>query len=344
MATELLNPPTELQDEADAPRLAVRRDEAMKSLKALLDRGVALRHQRIRSAAELEKAREAKGEWTQLVNTILNQMFDTDSVSAEFNSWSGKILPEFAGLTQFVERFYEEMDFRVRTVHAVMKRVAVGHYPPKQKYDDDNMEELEVPASPTLMEAVEEAAEQAAEKAVEKVVDRMPSPLAPPAPATPHSPPMPLRRSDAKNCVLVVHTRSEEVEKAISEFAAKLGFSMASIFTTPDDGKAMMNKIANAAEGAFAIILAGEDEVNLARGKNDTTVQHTHRRGAFELGYLTGRVGSQRVCVLHTVDTGLFHDEYGILYVPVDPADGWQLQLARQLRRSGLEVDLNRLC
>src|SRR5688572_16312575 len=98
MTTELLNPPAD-QKSAEAVKLVVRRDEAAKSLKALLERGVALRHQRIRSAPELEKARESKGEWTKLVTTMLNQMFDSEAVSLEFNAWSGKILPEFAGLT-----------------------------------------------------------------------------------------------------------------------------------------------------------------------------------------------------------------------------------------------------
>ena len=30
--------------------------------------------------------------------------------------------------------------------------------------------------------------------------------------------------------------------------------------------------------------------------------------------------------------------------LPLDPANGWHLQLARHLKRAGIEVDLNKLC
>jgi len=39
-----------------------------------------------------------------------------------------------------------------------------------------------------------------------------------------------------------------------------------------------------------------------------------------------------------------FQDSQGIWFLAVGTAEGWQLQLARHLKRAGLDVDLNRLC
>ena len=36
-------------------------------------------------------------------------------------------------------------------------------------------------------------------------------------------------------------------------------------------------------------------------------------------------------------------DTQGISHVAVDPHGGWQLHLARQMKRAGCDVDLNRL-
>jgi hypothetical protein len=79
---------------------------------------------------------------------------------------------------------------------------------------------------------------------------------------------------------------------------------------------------------SFAVILsAGE-------------VQSDHN---FELGFCAGRLGLKRVFLLHPQGQGA-EDARGLTHVVIDNGGGWQLQLARQLKRAGLGVDLNRLC
>lgn len=34
---------------------------------------------------------------------------------------------------------------------------------------------------------------------------------------------------------------------------------------------------------------------------------------------------------------------HGLVYVPLDPGGGWKLQLARELRAAGFDVDLEEL-
>ena len=36
-------------------------------------------------------------------------------------------------------------------------------------------------------------------------------------------------------------------------------------------------------------------------------------------------------------------ETHGIAHLPVDGSGGWQLHLARQMKRAGMDIDLNRL-
>jgi hypothetical protein len=62
----------------------------------------------------------------------------------------------------------------------------------------------------------------------------------------------------------------------------------------------------------------------------------------FDLGCCVGKLGAGRVIVLHR--GGEAHtDRFGLTHVVFDNFEGWRLQLARHLKRGGVEVDLNKL-
>ena len=62
-----------------------------------------------------------------------------------------------------------------------------------------------------------------------------------------------------------------------------------------------------------------------------------------KLGYCAGKLGIRRMCMMHSPNQPQVGDTQGISHVPVDPNGGWQLHLARQMKRSGCDIDLNRL-
>jgi predicted nucleotide-binding protein len=54
------------------------------------------------------------------------------------------------------------------------------------------------------------------------------------------------------------------------------------------------------------------------------------------------KLGRRRVCPLYEQGVELPSDYYGIGYIPLDSNGAWKMQLARELRDSGLEVDINK--
>src|SRR5437660_6951029 len=106
--------------------------------------------------------------------------------------------------------------------------------------------------------------------------------------------------------------------------------------------KASIDRLGQQTLVGFAMLLVSAEDIAEAQAL-DQPLSPAARRSAFDMGYCCGKLGPDRVCVLHLSSAGLFHDENGVNYIPIDAAEGWQIQLAKQLRRSGLDVDLNKV-
>src|SRR3954464_12427921 len=154
--TELETPP----QAPAAPRLIVPRGDAIRMLKAQLEKGLEIKRAKIKYVPDLERAREAKGDWTTATMVLLRDLFNSSAVADECQAWHGKVLPEYADLNLFIEHFYDEMDQRLRKLHHVLRRV--------QDLPDDK---------PTLNPAANAAAQPKAAPATAQAA----APAAPPA-------------------------------------------------------------------------------------------------------------------------------------------------------------------
>jgi len=78
--------PVELSNPTKPIKLLVGRAEAIKFVQTQVEKGNALREQKIRSATGLERAREQKLEWTQSTTVVLSKIFESDWVIEEYNA------------------------------------------------------------------------------------------------------------------------------------------------------------------------------------------------------------------------------------------------------------------
>lgn len=298
MNAELQAPPPVSAAAVANAKLVVPRNEAMRLIKMQIERGLEIKRAKIRYVPELERAREAKGEWTTFVMKMLKGIFNTGAVADECQAWHGKVLPEYADLNLFIEHFYDEMDQRLRKLHNVWKRV--------QDLPEETPKPIAAPAvmpNPDFFDRPIEPAHAAT----------------PPAAATPAA----RQRSGA----FVVYQHDPRAQEAVRDFCTKLGFDVNEIAVDAQPDLSIAAQLDQLQQLDFGLILS--------RAENPPK--------PFELGYCVGRLGLKRVFVLSATDDKLTVDEHGLLHIPLDPADGWQLHLARQLKRAGLEIDLNRV-
>lgn len=107
----------------------------------------------------------------------------------------------------------------------------------------------------------------------------------------------------------------------------------------PSGGRAILEKLeAYAASAGFAVALLTADDVG--RAKSGPTDQARARQNViFEAGYFAGRLGRDRVVLLHETGVELPSDLQGIVYVPLDKSGAWKMKVAHEMANAGIPVD-----
>jgi predicted nucleotide-binding protein len=61
----------------------------------------------------------------------------------------------------------------------------------------------------------------------------------------------------------------------------------------------------------------------------------------FEHGYLIAKLGRRKVCALVKGKLEIPNDISGVVYVPMDDHKAWKVEVAKELRNAGYDVDMN---
>ena len=139
--------------------------------------------------------------------------------------------------------------------------------------------------------------------------------------------------TSAQTCgALIARTSDEPAAQAIVQFMQKLNVVIRLIDrTAPTADAPLIDQLHNQAGARFVLMLVDANSAGTASGDD-----------LFDLGCCVGRMGPDRVFALHRGGDAT-PDRYGIAHVPIDDTEGWQLQLARLLKKAGVSVDLNKL-
>ena len=146
------------------------------------------------------------------------------------------------------------------------------------------------------------------------------------------------------NDVFIVHGHDEAAKHAIAGFVRKFGLNAIILDEQANRGQTIIEKFEeHAGEAGFAIILLTPDDVGAPKDETNDLKPQARQNVVLELGYFWGRLGRERMCVLHKEGVELPSDIHGILYVPLNNPHEWQLPLAREMKQAGLPIDLNKL-
>jgi predicted nucleotide-binding protein len=141
--------------------------------------------------------------------------------------------------------------------------------------------------------------------------------------------------------VFVVHGRNDDTKEAVARLIERLGPEVVILNERPSQGMTLIEKFEKYSNVDYAIVLMTGDDLGHSRGLT-SSLPRARQNVVLELGYLLAKLGRSRVCVLYEPGTELPSDYAGVVYIPLDPTGSWKLNLARELRSAGLNVDLNR--
>jgi len=145
----------------------------------------------------------------------------------------------------------------------------------------------------------------------------------------------------ARAQVFIIHGHNTSLKESVARFLKGLGLEPIILHEQPNRGATIIEKFEVHSDVAFAVaLLTGDDEGKAAGG--DVLNRRARQNVLFEFGFFVGKLGRQRVCAL--VETGLEipSDYQGVVYIPADPSGRWKMELVRELKAAGLEVDANR--
>ena len=142
--------------------------------------------------------------------------------------------------------------------------------------------------------------------------------------------------------VFLIHGHDHAARETVARFLEALDLTVCILHEQPNLGRTIIEKFEQQASAGFAVALLTADDLGANRESPKKTYPRARQNVIFEFGYFMGRLGRKRVCALVDESVERPSDLDGLVYIALDPAGGWKLELAKNIKHAGIELDLNK--
>ena len=141
--------------------------------------------------------------------------------------------------------------------------------------------------------------------------------------------------------VFLIHGPDIAARETVARFLEKLKLEVCILCEQPNQGSTIIEKFEVNANAGYAVALLTADDIGSSKESSGVSNSRARQNVIFEFGYFIGKLGRKRVCAL--IDEGVEKpsDLEGLVYIPLDIAGGWKMELAKNLKNSGIEVHLD---
>lgn len=146
-----------------------------------------------------------------------------------------------------------------------------------------------------------------------------------------------------KSQVFIVHGHDDEAKTKTARFIEKLGLKSIILHEQASGSKTVIEKIEAYSNVGFGIILYTACDIGAKAEESPKYKSRARQNVVFEHGFLIGKIGRENVCALVKGDIETPNDISGVVYVKMDEDEAWHLKIAKELRNSGYEIDMNKL-
>jgi predicted nucleotide-binding protein len=150
--------------------------------------------------------------------------------------------------------------------------------------------------------------------------------------------------SEDSRKVFVVHGHDEAVKNKAARFLERIKLEPIILAKQASSGLTVIEKFELHSEVSFAVVLLTADDKGGVRNSPPENLNLRARQNViFELGYFVAKLGRKKVCALYEEGVEIPSDYKGVIFVPLDIGGAWQLTLAKEMKKAGLEVDMNNI-
>ena len=128
----------------------------------------------------------------------------------------------------------------------------------------------------------------------------------------------------------------------MARFLSQVGLEPIILHEQPNRGRTIIEKFEEYSQVGFAVAPLTPDDVGALQEDVRSLKSRARQNVIFEFGYFIGRLGRNRVCALTKGNVEIPSDYDGVIYIPLDDADGWKMKLVKELKNAGIAVDANR--
>ena len=141
--------------------------------------------------------------------------------------------------------------------------------------------------------------------------------------------------------VFIVHGHDELAKTEVARFIEKLNFEAIILHEQVNAGNTIIEKIEEFSNVGFGIILYTPCDVGAKYGEEENLKLRARQNVLFEHGYLIGKIGRKNVCALVKNKVETPSDISGVVYIPMDDHKAWHIAVAKEMRNSGYDIDMN---
>lgn len=143
-----------------------------------------------------------------------------------------------------------------------------------------------------------------------------------------------------KEKIFIVHGHDEHLLSETENLLRKLNLDPIVLRDQHSGGKTIIEKLEKYGDVRYAVILYTACDEGRKIGTPEVNPR-ARQNVVFEHGYFIGRLGRENVAAVVKGNVEIQGDISGVVYHKYQT--GWQYELAKEMKRSGLNVDLNHL-
>lgn len=142
--------------------------------------------------------------------------------------------------------------------------------------------------------------------------------------------------------VFLAHGHNDGLLHEVARYLERLKLEAVILREQPSGGRTIIEKFVEYADVGYAVVLlTPDDRGGIASAPPEQQRYRARQNVILELGYFLGKLSRNRVTALYIGELEIPSDYSGVAFVAVDDRGAWRLELARELKASGLAIDMN---
>lgn len=143
--------------------------------------------------------------------------------------------------------------------------------------------------------------------------------------------------------IFIVHGSDHGTRDTVTLFLKKLKLSPIILDEEASKGRTIHQKFRDHSTVAYAVVLFTPDDVGAPADNPNMLKPRPRQNVVYELGFFSAMLNDSKVCVLYSDGVEIPSDLSGVIYIRLDRDGAWHSKLAKEMKASGIEIDMNQV-